>query len=245
MPQLNTTLFAGNRLSLPLETLLDFGRTIGPLLTARGISYGQSKLCRYSEFHKDYDSACHCAQLDQLPGFENYYQATLSQALLDAKCLWDKHRLPVLMDCAALEKYWYPADYIVPSRSKAQQIPFRDMLRIEWEDALTWFWPEGVVFYSYSTSEGMPWVDFDPISRTLSYIYQPVMGNLQVLNPKQLEKLRAEIMPERAVVLLDGTKLPLPIDRPDHPFWAERRAKYKELVSATDTAKGGELNKSP
>jgi DNA repair photolyase len=231
---LDDELYRGKRLSMRVGQLQEFGRAIVPLLKERGMEYGEHYLGRFPEFHGDYASACHCAKLEQVPGFEGYYKATLSQALLDAKRLWDQHHLPVLMDRSALERYWYPMDYEVPARAASRRVAFREMMDGEWTDS-GWFWPSGVVWESASAQAGMPWVDVDATGCP-SWLYQPAFGGETQITESELERVRSEVFPERAVLLLDGTKLPFPEDAPEHEFWTKRREAYEQLAKE---AKGG------
>lgn len=228
LPNLDTALFYGNQRSIPLDQLKEIGLHIRDCFSAHGVRYSSGHILgRFAPFGDDVFSACHCADLEEVGGpFEHYYKATFAQLGLEAKRLWDKHRIPVLIQRSDLDRYDYPPDkYIFPDRSKSQQLPYEALLDIWWVDVGGWLWVPPYFWELNYENLHKPELDYDSQYGLLTYFYDPHASFMETM--EAVEK-RRKVYAERACMLLCGKKVPFPEDRLDHDFWKARRTAFHQ-----------------
>ena len=223
---LDTAVFYGNQRSIPLDQLKAIGLRIRDCFSANGVRYSSGHILgRFAPFGDDIFSACHCADLEEIGGpFQHYYKATFAQLGLEAKRMWEKHRVPVLIQRSDLDHYDYPPDkYIFPDRSKSRQLPYGALLDLWWLDVGEWLWLQPYFWALGYIDADQPELDYDSEYGLITYFYDPHAPLCR--DEETLEKHR-QTYAERACMLLSGKKVPFPEDQPDHPFWQARQEAY-------------------
>lgn len=230
MKTLDTSVL-GNNLSIPVAQLQVIGRRLRDIFASHNIRYGSSTLEGFEPFGEDALSACHCANLEEVgPPFDNYYKATFPQLALEARRVWEREHLPVLIQRSDLDHYPYPADkYIFPARSKADRRPYSALLEDWWMDATRawhppYFWEMGYV------DADQPELDYDSLYGLITYFYDP---HAPLCDSQETLEQHRKSYAGRACVLLNGKQVPFPEDEPQHPFWQERREAYIAFQAGT------------
>lgn len=224
----NADFARSDRFSISTSESIEFGSMAVPILQKYGLQYSHHWL-NFGEFHSDLCSACHCANLEEAGGpFKNYFKATFSQLLLDAKRLYEKTKLPVLLERPDLDRYPYPPDDLIfPSRRTEEQLPYRELLNILWRDIDAWFWLPAYIRLWVGGSD-LKWA-YDTQYGLCTYYYYP-FGHDRDFTAEDVEQNRASL-PERVFIRLNGEKMPFPDEiEQQHPFWRKREVFYKKFA---------------